>query len=281
MTATHSNHKGFHRHSHGNGLLTIDRCAQSSGLRAVNPALKLAYTVFLLVFCIAVESPALSVLTAALMFFVSCWFGKTPLRQMLLLMRLPLLFIVISCLAVAINLSDVPLGFCDIAVFGRFLSVTSQSIRQAGALALKAYGAASCLYFLCLSTPMSELIEALKRARIPALLIELMYLIYRYIFVLLEVQRAMTTAAESRLGFRGGKSSWRTFAMIGGNLMACAFRRSGACFDAMESRCYDGRLSFLTDYALVKAKHVLAFGLSLVLMIAAAFLLKMKGWDLF
>ena len=37
----------------------------------------------------------------------------------------------------------------------------------------------------------------------------------------------------------------RTFGSCCANLLVQSFRRAAACYDAMESRCYDGKLAFM------------------------------------
>ena len=125
------------------------------------------------------------------------------------------------------------------------------------------------MYFLSTTTPMPQLIEILRRWKLPELVIELMYLIYRYLFVLLSCQRRMTIAATVRLGYHGLGRSVTTAGKIGGNLLAASFRRSRACYDAMEARCYDGRLAFLATVPPVRGKHLLAM---------VAYLLALGAW---
>ena len=158
---------------------------------------------------------------------------------------------------------------------------TRAGLRAAGLLFFKAYGAVSCLYFLSLTTPMQELIEVLRAAHIPAICIELMYLIYRYLFLLLDMQNHLTIAARSRLGYADRRRAFYTFPRISGSVLAGAFRRSGICFDAMEARCYDGSLRFLTRHAPVRARHAAVCALIFFALAALAACIKYKGVDLF
>ena len=84
-----------------------------------------------------------------------------------------------------------------------------------------------------------------------------MYLIYRYLFVLLQAQRQMTAAAAARLGYNGLRRSVSTAGRISGALLASSFRRSSACYDAMLARGYDGKLAFLTSTPKLRARHAL------------------------
>ena len=74
----------------------------------------------------------------------------------------------------------------------------------------RALGAVGCLYFLSLSTPVPELLDALRRARVPEVVGDLAVLIYRYIFILFATFRSMRDAAASRLGYAGPVRSLRT-----------------------------------------------------------------------
>ena len=123
---------------------------------------------------------------------------------------------------------------------------------------------------------MPQLIEVLRRCRLPELMIELMYLIYRYLFVLLEVQRQMTVAAQARLGYSGVRRSLNTAGRISGCLLAASFRRSSLCYDAMEARGYDGKLAFLAHMPPFRGAHGVAAGLYLLALLLL--ILIRKGW---
>ena len=268
-------------HSHGGGMLAIDRYAQRSHLRTVSPFVKTIFALCMLILCIAADLTATGLLIAVLMLAACIGPGGAPARYVLSLMRVPVFFIVVSCLAVAFEIGRAPLGDWDFSLFGIWLSVTPAGLHQAILLFFKAYGAVTCLYFLSLTTPMQDILEVLRAARLPHLVIELMYLIYRYIFLLLDVQHRMTLAAQSRLGYASWRNAWYTFTHISGNLLAASFRRSSTCFDAMEARCYDGALRFLTHHAPVRLRHVLACVGCFAAVAFLTALLKWKGVDLF
>ena len=270
-----------HRHTHGGGMLSMDRYAQRSRLSTVSPFIKMSFAVLLLLLCIAADSAAVGLLISVGMLTACIVFSGAPARYVFSLMTIPVLFIVFSCLAIVFEVTRTPLGFFDLRLFGICLSATSARLRSAGLLFFKAYGAVACLYFLSLTTPMQEVLEVLRVLHLPKIVIELMYLIYRYIFLLLDVQHRMSVAAQSRLGYAGRRNAWYTFTHISGNLLAGAFRRSGACFDAMEARCYDGTLRFLTRRRPFRWRHAAICGGCLLLLTGFTVFLKWKGVDLF
>ena len=280
MERLHMGH-GQRHHAHGGGMLSMDRYAQRSPLRTVSPFLKAALALLVLLICVGADSAAVGLVVSVGMLGACVALGGAPGRYVLSLMTIPVLFITVSCLAIVFEVVRAPLGYFDISLFGVYLSATPAGLHSAGLLFFKAYGAVACLYFLSLTTPMQEILEVLRALRLPRLVIELMYLIYRYIFLLLDVQHRMTVAARSRLGYAGRRNAWYTFTHISGNLLAASFRRSGACFDAMEARCYDGTLRFLTRQAPVRWQHGAVCGLCVLGLAGLAVLLRGKGVDLF
>ena len=112
------------------------------------------------------------------------------------------------------------------------------------------------MYMMSLSTPVNEIICVLQDIHMPVLITELMNMIYRFIFILLEVQSKMNISARSRLGYVDLKTSWYSFGSILSNLLIVAMKKSNAYFDALESRCYTGQLQFLTEEKPLQKKLV-------------------------
>ena len=273
----------LHVHLHEGGMLSIDYWAQHSRLRCVNPYIKLVLALGLLVVCLAANSAAIGLLIAAFMLLAISLAGGVPFRYVCALLTVPLLFIAVSCLAIVLDFSQQPLGLADLPLPGGlgYLSATPQGIHAAALLACRAYGAVCCLYFLSLTIPMQEIIMMLGAMHLPPLIIELMYLIYRYIFLLLDIQHRMTVAASSRLGYASLRSSWFSFTHISGNLLAASFSRSNNCLDAMDARCYNGRLRFLTHSAPFRLPHAALCLICLLAFSGLALYLHYKGVDLF
>ena len=247
-----------HDHSHPGGMELLDILAAHSPLRVVSPGLKLFLILAVIFAGIGAAHWAVGLFIAASMVLAMGALGGIPLRRIGRLMRVPLLFLLVGCLVVLVQWSDIPGTLLALPLAGRYLSVSPESCRRAANLFCQALGAVSAMYLFSTTTPIPQLIEVLRRCRLPELFIELMYLIYRYLFVLLSCQRRMTIAATVRLGYHGLGRSVTTAGKIGGNLLAASFRRSRACYDAMEARCYDGRLAFLATVPPLKKRHLLA-----------------------
>ena len=130
-----------------------------------------------------------------------------------------------------------------------------------------ALSAVTCLYFLSLNTVMTDILGALRKLHLPSLLIELMLLIYRFIFVLFQTASAITVSQQARLGNRDFKTRVRSFGAMGSALFIRALKRSNTLYDAMESRCYDGSIRVLSKEQPAKAGEIWAIVLYEVVLI--------------
>ncbi len=233
---------GHHSHS---GVVTIDQYAQRSRLSAWNPVFKTISALLLLILCVCSHSPWPPLLLCAVMLVLTVAVGGMEMHDYLSLLALPAVFLLFSGIVLLWDYASVPNGVWTVPLAQGWLVITAENQEIARLVMARAFGAVSCLYFLSLSTPISELISVGRKARIPDIVLELAVLIYRYIFVLLSTCHDMKDAAASRLGFDGMRQSIWTTGKLYGNLLARSFRRAEACLDAMESRCYDGEIRFL------------------------------------
>jgi cobalt/nickel transport system permease protein len=108
-------------------------------------------------------------------------------------------------------------------------------------------GAVSAMYFLVLTTSMTDVFISLRKTRFPKVLIEVSLLIYRYIFVLMEVYSKMNTAQKLRLGQTTWYSRIRSASLIAGNLFIRTLEQGERTFVAMNARGYDGNILVLED----------------------------------
>jgi cobalt/nickel transport system permease protein len=122
------------------------------------------------------------------------------------------------------------------------LGVCVMTIFQPGGWRLFLILAAKCT--LCLwtmlllsnTTPFSELLHTLRRARVPALLITTMSLMYRYLFVLVDEAQRMKRARSSRTFNPERRHAWRGTATVAGQLFVRASERAERVYGSMCAR---------------------------------------------
>ena len=268
----HQKHSHGRGHQHGEGGFSIDYYAYVSGLRRVNPVFKVLFSVAVLILTIWLDSPWVSLFVILSMALLSIWKGKVDLHGYCSLMTIPIVFMLLGSAAIAAGFSRQPVGDYHLNLHFFYLYATRGSIERALFLILKAFGAVSAMFMLTLSTPSCEIISALRRLHVPKLIVELMNMIYRYIFIMMDTQHKMRNSAESRLGYCDFRTSCYSFGGIASNLFIVSLKKANAYYDAMESRCYDGELRFLEEDKPVKQGQVAAGILYLAVMSAVYFI---------
>lgn len=228
-------------------MIVVDKLCYQSKLRYVNAGEKFAFSMLSLLFCILSRMFLISAAVLAVNSFLTVRKGGIAPGRYIRLMAVPLAFVILSTLAIIVNISKVPLDAYAVPVGAFFITGSRDSVIFGVRLIVTAMSAVSCLYFLSLNTTMTDIMSVLNRLRCPRVIIELMLLIYRYIFVLMETASAILVSQKARLGNRDLRTSVRSFGQMGCGLLIKAFRRSGALYDAMESRCYDGTIRVLEE----------------------------------
>lgn len=239
-------------------MLLIDKLSYQSKLRYVNASEKLMYAVLTLILCILSRSVKVAVLVFVINGILTVGKGGIPLSRYIKLLTIPLAFLIVGTAAIMVNVSKVPLDAFAFRLGEWYITGSMAGIYRALELCATALSAVTCLYFLSLNTVMTDILDALRKLHFPSLLIELMLLIYRFIFVLFQTASAITVSQQARLGNRDFKTRIRSFGAMGSALFILALKRSNVLYDAMESRCYDGNIRVLTRMQPARAGEIAA-----------------------
>jgi len=216
-----------------------------SRLKKINPTLKFWTLLVLIIISVASRNVLTGVFLVMAMLALAVFAGGLSLYRYVHILSLPVSFLLIGGIALLFDVSPQPSGIFNVEIFGVWFSVSTASQTRTALIVSRALGAVSCLIFLSVTTPMPDIISVLRRVYCPDLIIDLMYLIYRYIFILLSLYRQMYDAAKSRLGFRDYRTGLAATGRIYSNLLVRSYQFAGKNFDAMESRCYDTGIRFL------------------------------------
>ena len=222
--------------------MLLDVYAYGNRWRYLNPAEKGLLTGLALVAALMARSPLAAGVVFACMTALTIGGAGIPLLAYLRLLLFPAGFLLagVASLVVSFGGGDIPLGTLPWVGLPVFLS--EAGLVQAALVLARSLGAVSALYFLALTTPMTEIIGLLRRLRVPALLLELMVLAYRQIFVFLQIAREMRTAQASRLGYG-------SLGALGANLYLRAHQRSMLLHRSLVCRGYENDLRWLErDY---------------------------------
>jgi cobalt/nickel transport system permease protein len=227
-------------------MLYIDQYVYKNKMRTSHPLERFTFAFVTIFLSVAINKPVVHVVVIAVMLGLLLFKAKIPVNVVGKLMLVPTGFLVVGVMAIAITIGFSDTGMLVSLQLGKFfLGVTSNSLVLAGSTLLKSFSAVSALYFLILTTPMTELLYVLQLLRLPPIVIELIMLVYRFIFVFLETAFAIYTAQSARLGFINFKCSIHSFGLLFANLWGKAFLKSQALYNSLLSRGYEEELKVL------------------------------------
>ena len=222
---------------------TIDTIAHTNKLRYIDTRLKVIFAVTTLLITIASTSPIPPILAFVIATILILFAAKINPGTYFFLLLTPLFFGLVSLLMMSLFFGyDSP--FYSFEILSHTFVLQKEGINMGLLLGTRTLAGSACLFFLALTTPMTELFTGLKWLRIPDVVIELAMIIYRYIFVFLEEAQRMWLASRMR-----GETDFRTkievFSMLASTLFLRTIHQGEKLFVAMNSRCYDGETNSL------------------------------------
>lgn len=236
-------------------MIAIDAYAYNNNLKSVHPVEKALFAMLTMVICLGSSTMITPLIILVLMTIGIIFQAGIPIRIFVKLMTIPLAFLFISILTIVFSVSTHPSEFWLALTFNNFiLGIYYSDLITAANLCLRSLGAVSCLYFLALTTPLTELITVLHKLKLPFIITELMVLIYRFIFVFMETATTIWRAQYSRSGYISIKSSFRSMSRLFSALLGKVFVKSQDLYNSMASRCYQGEIKVLTKKQPVSLK---------------------------
>lgn len=126
--------------------------------------------------------------------------------------------------------------------------VTREGLHSAALLILRAETAATLSVLLILCTLWTRLVHAMRFFRVPAVLVAILGMTYRYIFLFLQTARNMFEARQARLvGTLVAADRRRLAAATAGVLLGKSLQLSGDVHMAMQARGFRGEVHLLED----------------------------------
>jgi cobalt/nickel transport system permease protein len=225
----------------------IDAYAYANRFRHVHPAEKILFAGLTIGICLVSGSPVVGALALILVTLVITRGAGIALSAFWYFLRLPVGFILAGVITMAITVvpPDGSGALISYPVGPWRIGITMDGLLQAGRILTVSLASVGASLFLALTTPMVDLADQLRRWHVPVLFVELMTLVYRFIFVLIETAQAMHIAQEARLGYSTAGRSLRSVGMLASNLYLRANARASALFTALTARGYTGDLTVL------------------------------------
>ncbi len=132
-------------------MILIDKLCYLSKIRYVNPAEKFAFAVLTLIFCIVSRSIVMGLFILAFNSFLTIKIGGISARRYGNLMLVPLAFLLLSTVAIIVNLSKHPLDAFALQIGGWYLTGSWNSVLHGLQLHCDSHGGSILPLFFCLS----------------------------------------------------------------------------------------------------------------------------------
>ncbi len=229
-------------------MIGIDKIAYTSKIAKIDPFQKFLFSIIPLLLCICLNSITLSILTIFIMGYASFKLGGISYKTFSALLLIPLAFLIFGSFTVMINQfpKDYNVLF-GIKVGNYMYGVSSGSFLNGLNIIFKALAAVSCMYFFSLNTNMNSFFIMLRKTKLPILFIEIMELMYRFIFIIFEEGQRIYIAQNSRLGYVGFKNKLKSTADLVSTVFISAFKKVDRINSALESRGFNGSLDSLEE----------------------------------
>ncbi len=247
----------------------IDRYAYSNRIRKVDPARKVGLSFTVLLLCLLLNEPLVGLVAVGWMYVLAVRLAKLPPRAFARVLLAEATFLVLATIGVVISLSLAdPRTISPWAwsIGPIWISSSPDALIQGVTLVTRALGCASAMNFLAMTTPLVDMLELFRRWRVPIILVDIMIIIYRFIFVLLDSLDRMYTSQESRLGYHTAYfRAMNNAALLGSRLFINAFQRSRHLQIALAARGYEGGDLRVLPAHYTTDRRILWLGLAVVI----------------
>ena len=163
-----------------------------------------------------------------------------------------------------------PLGFLAVGVVTLALRIDAHGLAlapggfaEAGVLVAHSIAGLTCMMFLALTTPASDLVGGLGRLGLPSEIVDIALLTYRFVFILGDSAAAMNAAQAARLGHTTARRRVTSAGLIAANLLPRALDRARRMEIALASRGWRGEMRVLADRPPATAAGLAAIGATL------------------
>ena len=252
-------------------MILTDKLAYTSKIRNKSPFIKTLVSVFTLILCILSRSWKFSLIILGFMGYSTVKYSRVSLKRYLKFMIVPGSFLILSSIALVFDISNEPLGIFNLAIGNRYIIAMKGNIFYGIELILTALSSVSCLYFLSVTTPMQDLIIVMRKLKIPKLVVEIMFLMYRFIFIIGEMAHDTIIAENCRLGNRGIKAKIKDMGLMLSTVFVRSYHKANGMFEAMEARNYNGEISVLWEHEKGTTKEKIIVCIYFIIVMGLAF----------
>lgn len=212
----------------------IDRAAHLSRWRERSLTEKSALALGMLALSLVLPPFPTSPAIAAVMVAATLAGARAPVKIWLACAAAPTGFLLAGALSVALQ------------VDGGGVNLAPDGPMAAARLTARSFAGLTCLLFLALTTPATDLVAGARRVGLPAEIAEIALLMYRFLFLLAGTAMAMDAAQAARLGHDGARRRIGSLGLLIANLLPRSLDRARRLEIGLAARGWDGEMRTLS-----------------------------------
>ena len=226
----------------------IDSLAYTNRLRWLPPSHKVSFALLLLLLSLIAHPIVQELISLWVVLWIVRYAG-IPATIYCRLLALPIGFWLTSLPAFVLNgVNDAAMQSVQWDVWrgwsvgSVYLYVSQTGLHQVGVLFARTLATTSSMFFILLTTPFIEVVQILQQLRCPLILVELLLLMYRFIFTLLAIANDLWTAQNSRCGYRSWRRGMQSLGILVGQLLERSLLSYRQVSLSLAARGFNGEL---------------------------------------
>ncbi|VXD21697.1 Cobalt ABC transporter, permease protein CbiQ [Planktothrix serta PCC 8927] len=225
----------------------LDAYAYTNHLKQLPPLQKLLFALTTL----AIALLAHPLTQAAIFVWLNLWtigYARIPIKVYGRVLGVVSIFLLTSLPALLINaialdeITAIQANSLGGLVIGNwYLFVSYSGLMQAMEIVMRSLACFSCLLFILFTIPFAELLSILRQCRFPPVLLDLLLLMYRFVFLFLDVATQLQLAMAARGGYRTRQRWMQSVALLAGQLVVRSLQRYQQFSLGLTARGFNGQ----------------------------------------
>ncbi|MBD5805811.1 cobalt ECF transporter T component CbiQ [Limosilactobacillus walteri] len=221
-------------------MLSIDKYAYEN--RIVNWSPKLKALLWLLGIIIAFQPIQwLKVVVLFSVAGVTIFVARVSLKRYISWFYAILPFVLLSIVGIVVTVSSQRSSLIwPLRIGNVYLGIAKVMLPRAGQLALQCVTAIVCTYWFALTTPFIQILQVLKAAHLPRVMIEVTMLMYRFIFIFIDAFEQIHRAQKLRFGYDSVDLMVHSSSILAKMLFEQVIRNYEMMTKALDAKLYNG-----------------------------------------
>lgn len=226
--------------------MLIDKIANRNPYKYTNPIEKFIFSVGLLIFLTYMNNYYFDILNIIFINIFLIKLVKIKMRELYNLYKVVLFFMFMTTLSLILMKNE-------------FIKLNIHIFSSVGVM-----------YFLFCTTPVTQIAEVMLNFKMPRIVVELFLLIYRFIFLFVEIKNQMINSQNTRLGNMSLKISYKSFGLLVSSLFNKVLILSEKTNTSVNSRL-GSEFIFLRNQYKTKSKFKYFFVYLIILIVVGVY----------